>query len=146
MGLYNGSLAKEQLLRTLYDHRWTSERFTQAAKALLPQLQQCEQRPIVQALDHDVADKNCTVVIATASLRDWIQPWAHIHSVDHLIATEYDINNGHYIGLNCHGEEKARRVRDLIATLGNDFDTITVYTDTPQGSDKPLTTLQTAHH
>lgn len=140
MHLAGSSGAKEQLLRTLYGG-WPREKFAIAAAALLPRLQKAELKEYVTAFDCAVADKDCTVVIASASLREWVEPWASLHKADYLIATEFDTLSGNYIGRNCRGKEKARRVRELINRLGNDFNQIQIHTDTPRGADAPLLSL-----
>lgn len=55
-----------------------------------------------------------TVVIVTASVDVWVEPWARKQGVHEVIATRFSICNGvytgHFDGLNCNGEEKARRI------------------------------------
>lgn len=55
------------------------------------------------------------VAIVSASIGDWIRPWAEIHEIDEVISTEIEIdNNGFLTGKfstpNCNGMEKARRI------------------------------------
>ena len=82
------------------------------------------------------------VYIISASLRNWIAPWAEAQGNVHVIATmpETDSSNrltGRFDGLNCLGEEKVRR---LEADTGFDPSLpLAVYTDSL--SDLPLIRL-----
>lgn len=54
------------------------------------------------------------VVVVTASVDIWIQPWCDGLSIDLLASSlEYtdDRATGRLAGVNCHGEEKVRRIR-----------------------------------
>jgi len=58
-------------------------------------------------------EKNHTLVIASASIKNWIQPWAEKNMFDEVIATEIEIQDniltGKFKTKNCTKEEKARR-------------------------------------
>lgn len=56
-----------------------------------------------------------SVCIISASIQEWIQPWAKWHGVDKVIATriETDENGmltGRFLSPNCNGKEKVRRL------------------------------------
>lgn len=56
------------------------------------------------------------VAIVSASIAQWIAPWAETHGITHVIATEIEIDcdgklTGNFIGRNCNGAEKAARVK-----------------------------------
>jgi len=57
--------------------------------------------------------KGHTLVILSASIRNWIQPWAEGYGIKHVIATEVEIENGRltgrFSGENCYGREKLTR-------------------------------------
>jgi phosphatidylglycerophosphatase C len=54
-----------------------------------------------------------TVVILSASVRNWIEPWAKTYGIKKVIATEIEIKNqkltGRFLGKNCYGPEKFNR-------------------------------------
>lgn len=56
---------------------------------------------------------NHTVVILSASIRNWIEPWAKTYGIKKVIATEIEIKNqkltGRFLGKNCYGPEKFNR-------------------------------------
>ncbi len=53
------------------------------------------------------------LVIASASVEDWIKPWARQSGFKKVITTIPEVENGkltgRFLGANCSGEEKARR-------------------------------------
>ena len=68
------------------------------------------------------------VYIVTASLRDWVEPWASKHGVPVLgseLASESGILTGRLKGANCRGAEKARRISERVDL--KDYDKIYAY-------------------
>lgn len=66
-----------------------------------------------------------TVAIVSASIGNWIRPWAQKHGIDCVIATEIEASaDGRITGLfgtpNCHGTEKVRRIKQLFALTDSD--------------------------
>lgn len=60
------------------------------------------------------------VVLVSASLEDYLIPWAHSLGVEHVIATKMEVYNGKLTGkmagANCRAQEKVNRIR---AAFGN---------------------------
>jgi len=54
------------------------------------------------------------VVIISASIRNWIEPWAKQHGFTDVIGTEVELDDerltGKFAGKNCHGPEKVTRL------------------------------------
>jgi len=54
------------------------------------------------------------VAIVSASIRNWIEPWAQQQGIETVIATEVDLDDtvltGRFSGKNCRGAEKVRRI------------------------------------
>lgn len=65
-------------------------------------------------------DRGDRVMIISASMENWIRPWADAHGIGHVIATRVEIKDGRLTGRfsspNCHGKEKVRR---LVETMGS---------------------------
>lgn len=65
-------------------------------------------------------DKGDKVIILSASIENWIKPWADSHGIDDVIGTIVETQDGVLTGKfetpNCYGKEKVRR---LIETYGN---------------------------
>lgn len=63
------------------------------------------------------------VCIVSASIGEWIRPWAVRHGICDVIATEAEIDvrtgclTGRFATPNCHGEEKVRRVLERFPDL-----------------------------
>ncbi len=57
------------------------------------------------------------VVLVSASLDVWLEPWCSTHSIE-LISSRLEIEDGlitgRLDGLNCYGAEKVRRIRERI--------------------------------
>ena len=60
------------------------------------------------------------VIIISASIENWIKPWAESHGIDDVIGTTVEIQDGVLTGKfdtpNCYGKEKVRR---FIETYGS---------------------------
>jgi phosphatidylglycerophosphatase C len=80
------------------------------------------------------------VVIVSASPENWITHWCRSLGVK-LIATRMAVANnkltGRINGLNCHGEEKVRRIQEMFDV--SSFSSVYCYGDTP--GDKPMLAL-----
>lgn len=64
------------------------------------------------------------VVIVSASIINWIEPWAKSYGIKDVIATkiEFDINNkltGRFLTPNCHGSEKANKIHELFGDISS---------------------------
>lgn len=58
------------------------------------------------------------VCIVSASMKEWIAPWASMYGVDRIIATLPEVAEdgtltGPFLSPNCHGEEKVKRLLDV---------------------------------
>ena len=71
------------------------------------------------------------LVLVTASVKEWVEPWAKANGFHHVIASELEIQNGIVTGKlhgnNCTGLEKVSRIRAIVNL--DDFDEIFVYGD-----------------
>lgn len=61
-------------------------------------------------------------VVISASIEDYVAPWAYEAGFDDVIATRMQRDNdarltGCYDGQNCYGPEKVRRLRELVGDL-----------------------------
>jgi phosphatidylglycerophosphatase C len=62
-------------------------------------------------------EKKHDIYIVTASVPEWIQPWANKYNID-VIGTNIEIKNdfltGYFSTKNCFGQEKVNRIREII--------------------------------
>lgn len=82
--------------------------------------------------------QNHIIVIDSASLENWIFPWADSMGINNLIGTQLDIKegfiSGQFKGKNCYGEEKVRRFMELYP----DRQLYQLYVYGDSNGDKPL--------
>lgn len=80
-------------------------------------------------------------IINSASLENWIQPWAESQNIETVIATRIEIVNnlitGKFIGKNCNGIEKVRRFRETFPNTDN----YTIYVYGDSSGDKELLSI-----
>lgn len=100
-------------------------------------------RPMAREAIEEFKRQNARMIIVSASPENWIKPWAKQHNID-VIATRLHVTNGiitgKISGMNCNGDEKVKRVKELI-NLG-DYQMISAYGDS--SGDLPM--LRLAHH
>jgi HAD superfamily hydrolase (TIGR01490 family) len=94
----------------------SAERF---ARANIPAL--VRKQALERLAWHRSQGHRCVVV--SASIEDYVAPWASRAGFDDVIATRLQRDNdgrltGCYDGKNCYGPEKVRRLRDLLGNVG----------------------------
>jgi HAD superfamily hydrolase (TIGR01490 family) len=108
------------------------------AKDILPGLVRPKAMKEIETLQAAGAE----VVIVSASSEWWIGKWCQSVNLK-LIATELEVAEGkitgNICGLNCHGNEKVRRIREAFDL--SEYKEIYCYGDTI--GDKPLLSLAT---
>jgi phosphatidylglycerophosphatase C len=141
--LISNQKAKERIL-TWFFHNMPQEAFQQScdefAQTRIPALI----RPKALHEIRQLQEKGFSVVIVSASPENWLQKWTTGLEVD-LIATKLETKqlndsirlSGKIQGINCHGQEKVRRIKETYDL--SDFDNIHAYGDT--SGDKPMLAL-----
>lgn len=90
-------------------------------------------------------DNKCKVYIVSASIDNWIKPWALKHGITNVIATKIEVDKngiitGRFLSKNCFGKEKISRIKENIPDL-SEYDTF-AYGDSK--SDLPM--IKLANH
>jgi len=127
--LMDNSYAKELLFR-LYFYKINEDEFKAVA-------QKYGETKINDILRENIYEKflehiknGDKVILVSASMRCWLSPWAQKHKVE-LLCTELAFKEktftGHFATINCHGEEKLRRVQAHINL--DDYEKIYTYGD-----------------
>ena len=117
LGISCNSTAKERLFRYLYKGMPLSV-FEEAAKSFIGVLNDNVGKaiePFISAIE-----KNATVYILSASIENWIIPWAQAHGIprEKVISTKMAVDSsgritGSFSSPNCHGKEKIRRFLEI---------------------------------
>ena len=81
----------------------------------------------------------CKILIVSASIENWIQPWAIANGIETVLATQIEIDSrgnltGRFSSLNCNKEEKVNRLLQKYPNIKEYY--LTVYGDT--NGDKAL--------
>ena len=116
--------------------------FRQLGRTYMPKIDRILRPEVAAKLQQAVAEGE-TVAIVSASLGDWIRPWAAANGVRHVIATEPEVDSdgrltGRFRTPNCEKQQKVDRLIEHFPELAErraDF-FITAYGDSP--ADAPL--------
>lgn len=140
-GIIRDAVIKEKILTALF-RGWTPEDFKTACRAFTDEIMPGILRSKALEKIRWHQENGHRVLVVSASPRVWLQPWCELEELE-LIATELEFRDGRFTGrlkgLNCHGPEKVRRVREAVPDLDEHY--IYAYGDT--GGDKPM--LAMAH-
>lgn len=81
---------------------------------------------------------NHKVIVISASIDDWIKPWANIYNIDDVIGTKVEVEKetltGRFASKNCYGEQKVKR---FVEKYGN-FENYYIYAYGDSNGDKEL--------
>ena len=122
LGLTDNGSAKEQLFGHLYRGMTVNE-FRRLGVQYISSIEQSTNHYIMDRLRWHQSQGH-RVIIVSASMPEWIAPWASRNGIDTVIGTEPESNaegilTGRFATPNCYGVEKVRRVRALITDIGN---------------------------
>lgn len=140
-GVISNQLAKEKTLKFFFGGM-KEEAFTafceQFAAEMIPSLI----RPKAMTEIARLKEAGAEVVIVSASPENWLKPWCETLGLK-LMGTRLEVKDhaitGKISGINCHGEEKVRRIKEAYNLA--DYTSIYCYGDT--SGDKPMLALGT---
>lgn len=121
LGVISNSRAKEYLFGELFKGMPYAD-FQRYGEAFSKVIESRIKPDTVRRLREYVANGD-TVAIVTASMAEWIAPWAKGYGVDTLLTTAPEVDpatgrlTGRFLGANCHGAEKARRITERFGSL-----------------------------
>lgn len=121
LGVISNSRAKEYLFGELFKGMPYAD-FQRYGEAFSKVIESRIKPDTVRRLREHVANGD-TVAIVTASIAEWIAPWAKGYGVDTLLTTAPEVDpatgrlTGRFLGANCHGAEKARRITERFGSL-----------------------------
>lgn len=137
--LLSNQRAKEIMLRYFFRNMPVGE-FNEYCESFSKEKIPSLVRPKALKEIRKLKDGGSEVVIVSASPENWLASWCRSEDVK-CIATRLVINNekisGRIEGLNCHGEEKVRRIREMYDL--NKYTSVYGYGDT--AGDRPMLSL-----
>ncbi|MDE7430902.1 MAG: haloacid dehalogenase-like hydrolase [Lachnospiraceae bacterium] len=114
LGLKTGGEAKERLFGLLFAGMHKEE-WERKCTDFIDILQDDINQEMIKCLKEHSTLKHTTVIV-TASIADWVRPWAKKWGINNVIGTEIEIDKsniitGRFKTKNCHGIEKVNRVK-----------------------------------
>ncbi len=144
LGLCEGGKAKEHLFTSLYKGM-SYQVFKDYGHDFAPHISTITNTDIVDLMDRHVKAGH-RVYIVSASIPEWIAPWALLHGIpsDRILGTNIAVDadkhiTGRFSSPNCNGEEKVRRIREVETQLDN----CTIFAYGNSSGDKPMLDLAT---
>jgi len=136
--LLSSQKAKELLL-THFFKGMEEEVFNSSCKTFRTDIERMVRPPaLIELQKHQ--SQNTRIVIVSASIENWIRPWAQVHGFE-LIGSKLQIQNGKItgklLGANCNGVEKVNRIMQRYTLT--DYEHVFAYGDN-QG-DIPMLSL-----
>lgn len=122
LGIRSNSTAKQTLFAHLYKGM-DYTKFKEQGRSFSQKID-CDVRPdMIDILNFHKQEGHKTVVVS-ASIEEWIRPWAETWGIEEVVATKVEVDDsgkltGRFLTLNCHGEEKVARIKQLIPQIYN---------------------------
>ncbi len=114
-GIISNGKAKQRLFKRLFGGMPIAE-FNRHCSTFATEIDKMMRHEMIQTLKsaREGADK---VYIISASIENWIKPWAKSLGIDEVIATRITVDSegivtGGFNGNNCYGAEKVRRLQE----------------------------------
>lgn len=141
LGIISNQSAKERML-THFFGKMSLPVFQEKCDAFAQEVIPTLVRPKAMAEIEKLKSLNAEIVIVSASAENWISEWCKKNNLQ-LAGTRLETNGvrltGKIAGINCHGEEKVRRIKERYDL--SQYQEIYCYGDT--NGDKPMLGLAT---
>lgn len=115
IGFIKNYRAKEILISYFLKNKDFNE-FTQKCNLYSQRINLIVRPKVLQKIQWHIQQKH-KVIIVSASVKDWIQPWANENGISEVIGTEIQIQEGKITGKfstkNCYGQEKVNRLKEV---------------------------------
>ncbi|MCM1452427.1 MAG: haloacid dehalogenase-like hydrolase [Clostridium sp.] len=114
LGAISNSAAKERLFGHMFGGMQNAE-FERYGREFAKEIDKDLRKDTLGLLEKH-QDSGDETAIVSASIGAWIRPWAKAHGIGRVISTEVEVDGrgrltGKFSTPNCHGPEKARRIR-----------------------------------
>lgn len=115
LGFIKNDIAKQRLFAHFFKNK-NIEEFNRTCQNYIPRIEKIARAEIIDKIRWH-QNQGHLVIIISASISNWIQPWANKIGIDNIIATEISIKNNRIKGIfstpNCYGQEKVNRLLKL---------------------------------
>lgn len=120
LGLLSNEKAKQAVFSWFFKGM-SIERFNALGQAFIPELSRVA-RPDALAAIARHRQAGDQLVIVSASIENWVAPYASSIGIDMVLATQAEIDvdgklTGRFASRNCYGEEKVHRLKDAFPVL-----------------------------
>lgn len=104
----------KQLLFSWFYRGWDIEKFNAKCLDFIPVLNQTIRPAALMAIRNYQA-QNIPVIAITASVENWVLPWARANGINEVIGTQIAVDShnhitGRFSTKNCYGQEKVNRL------------------------------------
>lgn len=135
-GIIKNSVAKEMLFHYFFEKE-SADKFNKVCMEYSQRISKICNPDIIRKVNEHKS-KGHTLVIVSASVTNWIAPWAISFGFDKVIGTEIEVRKGKLTGRfsskNCYGQEKVNRLQAEFP----DRDIYTLYAYGDSEGDKQL--------
>ena len=111
-GFMKNDTAKQKLISHFFKGQ-SIEKFNQISQDYVQRIQEITRLEVLEKIRWHQAQKH-TIIIVSASISNWIKPWAKEIGIETVLATEILIKNnlieGTFSSKNCYGQEKVNRL------------------------------------
>lgn len=139
LGFIKNDVAKQKLFSSFFKGRSIDE-FNKISVDYINRIQEITRPEILEKIKWH-QNQSHTVVIVSASIINWIKPWALEMKIDTVLATEIKVTDnlieGCFSSNNCYGQEKVNRLLTLFPDRGE----YTLYAYGDSAGDKELLAL-----
>ena len=131
LGLYSPDLMKERLFSYFFKGKRYRDFIELCADFYSAFGESLLKRAAVEAVTKE-REKSSLVIIVSASVREWIEPFSRMLGIDTVIATELEVDErglltGRFSTPNCNRQEKVNRLKQVFGGLERFY--ISVYGD-----------------
>ena len=136
-GLLSNNKAKEKVFTFLFGGAAEDEFNSLARKFSLERVEKIIHPEAIEKVKWH-KEREHKLVIASASLKNWILPWAKNNEFDEVIATEPEVKSGALTGKFLHGNCSKKNKLSLVKEKYPDLENYYVYVYTDSIKDQPL--------
>lgn len=120
-GYLTGFIPNGEAKQRLFGHFFkgmTYEDFRRYGETFAQKIDKYKNKKMLDLMERHKEQGHCICIIS-ASMEEWIRPWASKHGVERVIATKVETDKegkltGRFLTENCYGQEKIKRLSELL--------------------------------